>query len=92
MKMKLAVFNKSTGKIVRIHYLDDLYINLWGNKDFMTASNLDKNDYSQTIFSSGVNVDIINDTIEDLNLRKPDTSIVERLTSNRVQGIYDQNL
>ena len=92
MKMKLAVFNNSTGKIVRIHYLDDLYINIWGNKDFMTASGLDKNDYSQTIFSNTVNVDIINDIIEDLNLKKPDTTIIERLTSNRVQGIYDQNL
>lgn len=93
MKPKLVVYNHGTGKIFRIHYLDGLFGSLWGNKDFMTASGLDKSDYSQTIFDNSVSVDIISDTVNvDGNLVKPDTSVIAHMTGNKVQGIFDQNI
>lgn len=87
MKVKLAVYHKTTGKIVRIHYLEWAEAKKWKNKDFVTASNLSTDDYAQVIYKEDVNIDIVKDTIKEEILTKEKGKTFSPYTRTKIESI-----
>jgi len=60
--MKMIIYDKKTGKIVRVYYPQWQDNDYWGKKNFVEDSNLDEATYAQALFDDSINVDIVQDT------------------------------
>ena len=82
--MRIIVYHKITGKIVRIYYPRWCSRLFWSKKNFVTGSKLPERDYAEMILPDGVSVDIREDTVSHNKFRGT-ISPLKRKALNKVK-------